>query len=41
MSNKSIRHLFPWLFLAFIVLVVCSVIFELKLDDPKGEKNIV
>jgi uncharacterized protein YvpB len=41
MSNKSIRHLFPWLFLAFIVLLVCSVIFELKLDDPKGEKNIV
>jgi len=42
MSNKSIRHLFPWLFLAIILLSIGSaVIYELKLDDPKGEENVV
>ena len=41
MSNKSIRHLFPWLFLAIIVLSIASVIFELRFDDPKGEENVV
>ena len=42
MSNRSIRHLFPWLFLAIVLLSIASaVIFELKADDPKGEENVV